>query len=771
MDGKQLTFVAPINYTPPLRDNITFLPAVEIEVAVAQFIATLAASIEKRADFRSILKLESIISADLFTRLRVLRTVNVTDLLGSLVADRIINIADAITGLSATQEAVADIFIDLSRAEEVAADILSALIGLQEANADTVVNPSTYQEKHTADSMAQLKAGTETRIVDTLTDLARYVQQSTDVVEGLTVKEEAGADILTGLVAERIQNTVDVLAGFPAWQEHNSSDLTTLLSEAIEAVQDLKAVLRIQKEWNTDLYARISVAQLAANDLLASLRVLQEKRIADIIADFAQSIDAISDMIAELANGILSSTDIYAPIAHDKQIETDLVSFLRVLQQVDADLITYMLFLQQGSVADILAVMRLAYEMGAADILATAKILSELLVTADLMGNLVVQNEKGADLRTYLYALQEEAAKTDAIAQLPLLRPRWLSISPVGGSRRDIRLRTAIDPITGEPRMGPWNGKELELRSQTTWEGEEPDWGMDTRIELLLDPKWWWKHGRAHVRAALRWRIYDIAKGDVSTELSQRRVYRQRSNIQTILSRWYGATQVDRLENTDEDWNTGALVHLLSEDGSLQIPPAGNGKGLTFYADNQTLPSLRENINISPYTFGIRISPPLDVSIIRDVRMTSLSWNAITPAQTGILIEVALTDGSPPSVWTAVQNGKMIPVTPSGMDLTGKVLWIRQKLWSQGRGKTPKLNWLFVSLTSTGGSASDIRTALGKYVPKAEQIRAKIEILKRDGDRSLLRRLTITEVLLRAVESGILTRDELIELLAREWEV
>ncbi len=451
----------------------------------------------------------------------------------------------------------------------------------------------------------------------------------------------------------------------------------------------------------------------------------------------------------------------------------NLLNFLRVLQHTEADLRVFAVFQKVASVPDIVSVLRMAKEFGASDILTIARLLSDFLVGADLLSRLTIAFlESSADIRAQFDAWRDEATKTNLLGSLALFRPRLFSVSPIGGPRQQIVLWTYIDPHTKHVRIGPWQGKRLRFKSHIVHEHEEPGWGTDAWIDLMLDPKWWWKHGRASLLADLEWRIYVLTRHDLRADLSQRRHWPRMASIGVLLKRWFGGTDIVRFESTDDDWNAGELTNLITHAGRLSIQPVGDGKHIKFYGDDRSyFDEERNDIGLKPYRFGIRISPPLDLSAISEVRTTYICWEAKIPAHSGIAIDVAMTDGERPTAWVPAENGRPIPVIAPGMDLAGKVLWIRQKFWTQSKTKTPELKWLYASIFSGGGEASDLRAALGKYVPKSEQIRSRIEILTRQGDRAILQRMVLTEALLRMTEHGILEREALAEMLDRLWEV
>jgi hypothetical protein len=94
-------------------------------------------------------------------------------------------------------------------------------------------------------------------------------------------------------------------------------------------------------------------------------------------------------------------------------------------------------------------------------------------------------------------------------------------------------------------------------------------------------------------------------------------------------------------------------------------------------------------------TSGTRTSPPIDLSFIGIVAESTISWTATTPANTSIGIDVSF-DGVN---WTAATNGASIPILPLGIDVTGKKLYVRERLTTTQDTVTPSLSNVNIAIT------------------------------------------------------------------------
>lgn len=96
----------------------------------------------------------------------------------------------------------------------------------------------------------------------------------------------------------------------------------------------------------------------------------------------------------------------------------------------------------------------------------------------------------------------------------------------------------------------------------------------------------------------------------------------------------------------------------------------------------------------SYYAFsGTRTSPPLDLSPVSSATGSSISWNATTPAGTGIVVETSLDGGG---TWRRATKGGTIPGIDPGDNLAGKGLLVRQTLSTAAGTATPLLHDLTV---------------------------------------------------------------------------
>src|SRR5690554_2313727 len=146
--------------------------------------------------------------------------------------------------------------------------------------------------------------------------------------------------------------------------------------------------------------------------------------------------------------------------------------------------------------------------------------------------------------------------------------------------------------------------------------------------------------------------------------------------------------QLTRTEETREDWEGG------THDGT-DVPTWGEGLML-----QDGVPE------------GTRISPPLAFGKFAKADSTLIEWDAATGSSSISLdIYVAVTDDgdSPPTTgWEHATNGQPVPGISPGQDLSGKLLWCKQVLFSEDPYMlTPELYSLTITLdgqerTSTG---------------------------------------------------------------------
>lgn len=78
---------------------------------------------------------------------------------------------------------------------------------------------------------------------------------------------------------------------------------------------------------------------------------------------------------------------------------------------------------------------------------------------------------------------------------------------------------------------------------------------------------------------------------------------------------------------------------------------------------------------------GYRISNPINLSEIKTLQTTKISWDDFVPEdeESKLEIEISLNNGL---TWTKVENGKSIPGLNVGDDLTGKYLILKQNLYT-----------------------------------------------------------------------------------------
>lgn len=95
-------------------------------------------------------------------------------------------------------------------------------------------------------------------------------------------------------------------------------------------------------------------------------------------------------------------------------------------------------------------------------------------------------------------------------------------------------------------------------------------------------------------------------------------------------------------------------------------------------------------------TSGYRISLPLSLDKIKEVKESQISWLSQEPSDTSILIETALNSDPnvKPESFVEAVNGDSIPGINVGDDLTGKYLWVKETLKTASTNTTPILDEL-----------------------------------------------------------------------------
>jgi hypothetical protein len=123
------------------------------------------------------------------------------------------------------------------------------------------------------------------------------------------------------------------------------------------------------------------------------------------------------------------------------------------------------------------------------------------------------------------------------------------------------------------------------------------------------------------------------------------------------------------------------------------------------------------------YRTGQRTTPVVDLSPVKRVTGSSVSWRADTPQGTALRVYAKFTDSTE---WTECVSGRSLPIIAEGQDLTGKAVHLRSVLESSGdKLSTPVLYLLQLRVRQ----ADDPRVILGVQYGNVTSYRKVVDAL------------------------------------------
>lgn len=157
---------------------------------------------------------------------------------------------------------------------------------------------------------------------------------------------------------------------------------------------------------------------------------------------------------------------------------------------------------------------------------------------------------------------------------------------------------------------------------------------------------------------------------------------------------------------TDYDL-TSNIGNWLHDDLRISSIARSDADILAVYQSNAPLPvdqyttaKLNFDGTLTIMRDGYRISPIYNISQVGQAASSFITWNANTPANTGITIQtnLSLDGGTTWQGWQSVSNGGTIPGITSGTDLSNARLQIQQILATNDSTITPQLYDVTVSI-------------------------------------------------------------------------
>lgn len=144
--------------------------------------------------------------------------------------------------------------------------------------------------------------------------------------------------------------------------------------------------------------------------------------------------------------------------------------------------------------------------------------------------------------------------------------------------------------------------------------------------------------------------------------------------------------------------------------------PGGGYVALRYYnaqgASNRTT-TFFDNFGIQGAVFGgSRVHPGLNLNSVGTVGNSYISWSALVPSNTTLLIEASLNGGS---TWATCTSGQSIPGLSSGTNVSGKTLTLRETLSTGNANATPLLTGITALVTgayASNGTRASPATAL-----------------------------------------------------------